>query len=276
MDLTITIIYCVCEEFSKAMGLRDDPQARLSTAEVMTIPLVACAFFGGNIEKARSFLSEYGYIKRMISKSRLNRRLHAIDADLWQALFGMLAELFKERNDDGAYVVDSLPVAACDNIRIRRCRLYPLEEEGKSFRGYIPSKRRYFYGLRVHLVVSGKGEPVEFALAAGSEADVAVFKEMALELPEGSTIHADKGYTDYDHEDFLKEVGLHLKAQRKKRSKRSMPVWEEYLGKPVRQYIETVFGELSRLFSGKIHAVTSQGFELKIVCFLLAFSIQCL
>jgi hypothetical protein len=35
----------------------------------------------------------------MISKSRLNRRLHAIDADLWQALFGMLAELFKERND---------------------------------------------------------------------------------------------------------------------------------------------------------------------------------
>ncbi len=111
---------------------------------------------------------------------------------------------------------------------------------------------------------------MEFALAAGSEADVAVLKEMALELLEGSTIHADKGYTDYDHEDFLKEVGLHLKAQRKKRSKRPMPVWEEFLGKPVRQYIKTVFRELSRLFSGKIHTVTSQGFELKIVCFLLA------
>ena len=24
MDLTITVIYCVCEEFSKAMGLRDE------------------------------------------------------------------------------------------------------------------------------------------------------------------------------------------------------------------------------------------------------------
>ena len=117
---------------------------------------------------------------------------------------------------------------------------------------------------------------MEFALAAASETDVAVFKGMALELPDGSSIHADKGYTDYDHEDFLKEVGLHLKAQRKKNSKRPMPVWEEFLGKPVRQYIETVFGELSRLFSGKIHAVTPQGFELKIVCFLLAFSIQCL
>jgi hypothetical protein len=30
------------------------------------------------------------------------------------------------------------------------------------------SKRRYFYGLRVHLVVTGAGEPVEFSLARGS------------------------------------------------------------------------------------------------------------
>ena len=79
-------------------------------------------------------------MKSMLSKSRLNRRLHAIKPDLWQALFGVLAEIFKERNDDGAYVVDSLPVAVCDNIRIGRCRLYPLEAEGESFRGYIPSR----------------------------------------------------------------------------------------------------------------------------------------
>ena len=36
----------------------------------------------------------------------------------------------------------------------------------KPFRGYIPGKRRYFYGLRIHLVVSGAGEPAEFSLAA--------------------------------------------------------------------------------------------------------------
>jgi hypothetical protein len=55
-----------------------------------------------------------------------------------------------------------------------------------------------------------------------------------------------------------------------------MPAWEEFLGKPTRQYIETVFGGLTDLFSKKIHAVTPRGFELKIVWFLLAFSIQCL
>jgi hypothetical protein len=276
LDDTITTTYYLCDEFLKSVGHRDDPQARLSTAEVMTIPLVACALFSGNIEASRSFLDEYGYVEKAISKSRLNRRLHAIDPPLWKGLFALLAEVFKHERSEQTYVVDSLPVAVCDNIRIRRCRLYPPEEHAGAFRGYIPSKRRYFYGLRVHLVVTEAGEPVEFSLVAGSEADVSVFKDLQLDLPEGSTILADKAYTDYDYEDLLEEVGLHLKAQRKKNSKRPMPLWEEFLGKPIRQYIETVFSRMSALFARKIHAVTPRGFELKIVWSLLAFTIQCL
>ena len=276
MEDTITTTYYLCEEFLKAVGHRDDPQVRLSTAEVMSTALLAAAFFGGNIEKARSFLDEYAYINKAISKSRFNRRLHAIDPHLWRALFDLLAEAFKQSHPDQTYVVYSLPVPVCDNIRIRRCKLYPPQQHGEAFRGYIASKRRYFYGLRLHLVVSDKGDPVEFSVAAASEADVKLLKELGLDLPEGSLICADKGYTDYHYEDLLKEVGLHLKAQRKKRSKRPMPVWEEFLSKPIRQYIETVFSNLSALFARKIHAVTPRGFELKIVCFLLAYSIQCL
>lgn len=41
------------------------------------------------------------------------------------------------------------------------------------------------------------------------------------------------------------------------------------MGKPIRQYIETVFSKLAYLFSRKIHAVSPRGFKLKIVCFLL-------
>ena len=279
MEDTIITTYYLCEEFLEAIGHRDDPQVRLSTAEVMTTSVVACAFFCGNIEASRSFLDEYGYIPKAISKSRFNRRLHAIDPSLWKTLFDVLAEVFKHNNATESYVVDSLPAAVCDNIRIRRCKLYPPEQHGQAFRGYMVSKRRYFYGLRVHLVVSGRGEPVEFSLAGASEADISLFKEMSLDLPEGSIIHADKGYTDYLYEDLLEEVGLHLKAQRKKRSKRPMAAWEEFLSKPTRQYIETVFtvfSNLSAMFARKIHAVTPRGFELKIVCFLLAYSIQCL
>jgi hypothetical protein len=233
LDDTITAIYCLCDDFLKAMRRFDDPQVRLTTAEVMTVPLVAATFFGANVDKTCRFLREYGYMPRMISKGRFNHRLHEIDPALWEGLFSLLAGFFKRRNSEGErayYAVDSFPVVACENIRIGRCRLYPVEEHGGAFRGYIASKRSYFYGLRVHLVVTGAGEPVEFSLAAGSGADVAIFKDLELDLPEGSIICADKAYTDYHHEDLLKEAaGLHLKAQRRKNSKRPRPAWEEYL-----------------------------------------------
>ncbi len=102
-----------------------------------------------------------------------------------------------------------------------------------------------------------------------------MFKELDLDLPQGAAIHADKGYTDYSYEDLLEEVGVNLVCQRKN-SKRPHSECTEFLAKPVRQYIETVFSKLSAMFAKKIHAVTPRGFELKIVCFLLAFSIQCL
>ena len=54
---------------SEAIGHQDDPQVRLSTAEVMTVPLVSAAFFSGNIDKTRLFVLEYGYMKEMVSKS---------------------------------------------------------------------------------------------------------------------------------------------------------------------------------------------------------------
>jgi hypothetical protein len=96
-------------------------------------------------------------------------------------------------------------------------------------------------------------------------------------LPEGAIICADKAYTDYHYEDLLKEAaGLHLKAQRRKNSKRPMPAWEEYLSNRMRRYLETLFSGITDPFSKKIHAVTPRGFEPKIVWFLLAFAIQCL
>jgi len=48
------------------------------------------------------------------------------------------------------YLLDSFPVPICDNIRIPRVRLARSED----FRGYIASKKRYFYGIRVQLLVT--------------------------------------------------------------------------------------------------------------------------
>lgn len=273
MKDTITATYCLCDDFLKAMGYQDDPQATLSSAEVMTVPLVAASFFGGHLENSYDFLHEHGYIPTKLSKSRFNRRLHALPVELWYTLLGLLGEVFKQHNPSGEYVLDSMPLPVCDNIRIKRCRLL----QGEAHRGYCASKRRYFYGLKVHLVITGAGAPVDFVLTPGATSDISGFKLLDLDLPVGSTLHADRAYNDYAEEDWLAAAAqINLQPLRKKNSKRPLPAWLEFLSKPVRQRIETAFSQVTNFFPKHIHAVTAQGFVLKVVCFLLAYSIQCL
>jgi len=118
-------------------------------------------------------------MRQMLSRSRLNRRLHAIPGGLWLGLFELLAESAKRLNPDQEHVVDSLPVAVCDNIRISRRRLY----QDETYRGYIASKRHYFYGLRVHVVVTAQGVPVEFTLTPGAWAALTAFKRCRWTCP---------------------------------------------------------------------------------------------
>ena len=81
-----------------------------------------------------------------------------------------------------------------------RAKLYQHE----TYRGYRASKRRYFHGLKIHLMVTSKepalsltgGRPVECVLTPGSVSDVGVLKAYAYDLPPGSIVYADKAYND--------------------------------------------------------------------------------
>lgn len=270
MDDTIVTIYCLCDDLLQALGHREDPQCRMSDAEVMTTALVAALFFGGNDEHARHLLGSPRYVPHMLSKSRLNRRLHRI-TPLFGSLFGLLGEAWKELNSSSAYIIDTFPIAALDNIRIRRARLY----RDKAFRGYIPSKRRYFFGLRLCLLTTGTGAPVEAFLAPGSMNDTEAVKHFTFDLPPGSIIDADRGCTDYTTEDLLAEAqDVYLRPMRKKNSTRAVPPWTAYLQFHGRKMVETVGSLISQLLPKSIHAVTPQGFELKVFLFVLAYSIK--
>jgi hypothetical protein len=243
----------------------------MSDAEVMTTAFTAALFFRGNLESARAMLKQHGYIPRMLSKSRFNRRLHRL-ADTFVVLFKLLGQTWKSLNGESIYIIDSLPIAVCDNIRIPRAKIYTDE----MFRGYIASKKRYFYGLKIHLLVTKEGQPVEFFLTHGSFGDVDALKYYAFDLPEHAIVYCDKAYNDYEIEDLLKEVAhILLVPVRKKHSKRALPPYVTFVQKYYRKMVETAGSLIERLLPKSIHAVTSEGFELKVALFVMAYSLDC-
>jgi hypothetical protein len=269
MDSQIILIYCLCDDLLKAMQHQEDGQCQMSDAEVMTVALVAARYFGGNYAHARLLLSEQGYIPRMLDKGRFSRRLHRVKR-WFLTLFALLAEHWKALNEESLYLIDTFPIAACDNYRIRRCKLY----RGEAYRGCVASKKRYYYGLKLHLLVTPTAEPVEFFLTPASWGDVSGLEWFDFDLPPHSQLVGDKAYTDYELEDVLQEADLHLVPMRKRNSKRPVPPWTQYLQAHYRKAIETTGSLLEQLLPKHIHAITAPGFELKVVLFLVAMSIS--
>ena len=80
----------------------------------------------------------------MIDESGFNQRLHRFQTKLI-AVFRALGASLKDLNTSGRYVIDSFPVAVCQNCRIPVCKLL----RGKAYHGYNEAKKEYFYGFKV-------------------------------------------------------------------------------------------------------------------------------
>lgn len=269
MQNTIIAIFCYTDDFLKALSWKDDRQCRLSLAEIVTIALTAARFFGGNLESARAFLCEHGYVPS-IGKSRLNRRLHAIPTFFWHFIVTYLSS--KQNPDCTHFLVDSFPIAVCHPARAFRRSLF----RGKKYLGYNASKKMWFTGLKVHVIATFKGQPKEFAISHGSMHDLTALQKMYLgTLPRGSTMFGDKAYTSKQLErKLLASKDILLVAERRANSKRGQSLIYFRYGKKIRKRIETAFSEMISWLPRRIHAVTDKGFVLKLMMLITVFSMS--
>ncbi|MBD2752420.1 IS982 family transposase [Spirosoma validum] len=247
------------------------PQAKPKVPDsiVLTTAIISARFFGGNQASAMLYMTDKQGIG-MLEKSAFNRRLHRL-AHTLSALFYYLADFFKALNLSSQHVIDSFPVPVCDNIRISRSRLV----KGEEYRGKIASKRRFFYGFRVQVVTTSTKQPVQFFVLPGSYADVTALQLMHLHLPMGSEVFGDSAYTDYKQEELYADgEQIYLQIQRKSNSHRVDPIWVAAYKKMRRQAIEQAFSQVKLRFPQKIHAVTEAGFLIKLVLFLLAYTLE--
>ncbi len=238
----------------------------MSDSEILLVFILACRDHGGNYEKALKSAQRNGLIRQRLCRSQYCRRLHKV-YDLAVAILMFLGEFAKENQQK--YAIDSFPIATCKNIRIFRSKLV----QGKEYRGYNKSKREWFFGFKVHMITSIDGRIVEMEFTPGSYFDTCAFNLLNFDLPEGSEIFADKAYNAYDKEDQLSDAGLNLEVIRKQNSlKEDNKYVFNWLKQLDRKHIETDISVLEQAFPKTIHAVTKQGFLLKIIGFCIAYN----
>ena len=88
MDDKILAVYGLRADILPALGHAAAPPQQMSDAEVITTGLVAMLFLRGNFAAARALLSTPRSMPHMLSRSRLNRRLHRL-TDLFVMLFAL-------------------------------------------------------------------------------------------------------------------------------------------------------------------------------------------
>lgn len=267
-DFTIAI-YCFIDDYLKIKKQKASPKRKCTDAQIITTALIAARYFGGNYTKARCYLSEvHGF--NFPDKSNFSRLLTKL-CDTISSIFFGLGQSLKELNTDSEYLIDSFPVTVCRNIRIPRCKLL----DNEAYRGFNSSKKEYFYGFKVQVITTKDGLPVEYFLSAGFFADITAFQSMNIDLPAGSKLYADSGYTDYQLEDAYRDLeDIQVLVCRKSNSKRKDHPCLYFLKNYMRKRIEVTFSQITNLFPRKIHAVTTKGFILKIILFIFAFTLD--
>lgn len=259
-------IYCLIDDLLKEMNHTEHNNRTFTDSQVITTALVSALYFRGNQTMALCYVDSHIF-DSVLKKSGFTKRLHKLKETLMFILL-RIGRLFKYLCCEMEYIIDSFPVKACHNIRISRCKLFRDEK----YRGWNASKREHFYGVKVQLITTADGIPVEMYLVEGAEHDSQILKTMYHDLPAESSLYGDSGYTNYEIEDMLLETQqVKLMTSRKKNLKRKDIPSVAFIKEHMRKRIETSISQICALMPRHINAVTTNGFIIKLILFVMAF-----
>jgi hypothetical protein len=262
--LYIVTAYVLIDDGLKAQHYRDDARARVSTAEILTVAVVAARFFQNHHERALCLLQRVGAIPRF-SLSRFNRRLHQAQT----VLLDLLDAVRSARAPSGLYLIDTLPLPMCRCVRAERCT----KVRGKAYLGRCAAKREWFYGWRLHWVCDLHGFPVAFDLLPAVWHELTPLQYLLAELPPASRVLGDGAYVSQEAELLDLTYGaIHLIPKRHARLRQQNTPDEVWLLQHFRLSIETAHSQLEKMGIQHLFARTLDGFGLKVLASLLALA----
>lgn len=195
LDDMFLLLFCTLDDLyqevvPEAIQRRSQYQRiAFSDAEVLTLSLMQEAL---SMDSERSFhrfvQKNYRHLfPQLVSRDRYHRRRKA----LWAVQALLFHHLSRRLAEGGRWlVVDSAPIETVKFARSQSGRRSIPEAEY----GYIPSEKRVFFGLRLHLLITDEGVIVGFALTAANapEREAA---EGLLATHTGQYVLADNGYS---------------------------------------------------------------------------------
>lgn len=265
----VIAIYCLVDDLLKEMNHIEHKNRKFTDGQVITTAVVSALYFRGNQTMSLDYMDchIFGHV---LKKSGFTKRLHKLKEVLMFILL-RIGRIFKYMCCEMEYIIDSFPVKACHNIRISRCKLFREEK----YRGYNASKREHFYGVKIQLVTTADGIPVEMYLVEGAEHDSQILKRMYHDLPPESSLYGDSAYTNYEIEDMFRDVEqVDLAISRKSNSKRKDIQAMAFIKEHMRKRIETSISQICALMPRHINAVTADGFIIKLILFVMAFQFE--
>ena len=265
MEQRIITIYCLIDEYLKQIGKTDNKRAKISNTEIILMGYLAVSDFNGNYSKTHKYIMEMNLVNK-IEYSRFIRRLNNLEKEI-EGIFIFLSNLFHKLNETTIYSVDSFPVEICSIKREKKNRLI----NEPQLKGYNASKGKYFYGFKVHMVITTNKEPVCFYISDGSTHDITASYKYLYNLPENSIVIGDKGYLSSKLKQFLDDYSIHLSAIHKN----NMAIDNLHkIKSKIRKGIETAFSVITAKFGQVIRATSISGFLVKLKLFITSYSID--
>ena len=245
----LLLVFCLVDDELQALGLprlrRRGPAPRLADSEVIAIELV------GEFWKLATDRDLFRHFRRYHAAefpalAHVDRTTFARQAaNLWR-----VKQLLQERlarrlaGPDTLWLVDSLPLDACQFARATFCRRF----RGEADYGYCHLRKRTFYGFRLHLRVSRDGVILAYQLASARHNEKAVLPELGL--PCGSVGIGDRNYWSPELRDRLAAGGVTLLAPYYRKSRDPDRARSARLS-AVRYRIEATNGQLAERYGIK-------------------------
>lgn len=182
--------------------------------------------------------------------NRKCRNLQPAVAELQQQLASELAKVEIK-------IIDSTPVPVLKSYRGNNSPCFPRGK--KTNYGYCASKKEYYYGAKLSLIMTPEGVITEIGVHAANTADINALRDMLPGLDTTNlTLIADKGYYDGELRTHLNNRNGRLVVPDKKRHTK-FNTKEDTLLLKKRSIVETVNGQLKEHM--RIEETLSQSYQ---------------